>query len=195
MKICICCNQSKPNEDYYAHPQMADGRLGRCKACHKSEIRKNYLRRLQDPDWREKELDRQRAKSKKHRAEGKKPNSEAVKLGAKKWLENNKHKRKAHYAVSNALRDNRLTKKPCEKCGDQDSQAHHDDYSKPLNVRWLCTKHHNEHHVEMRRLERFARSLERQRDAYAETLRGIHDSGMCGNVVFIRHPELSEEKP
>jgi hypothetical protein len=40
-----------------------------------------------------------------------------------------------------------------------------------------------------------ARSLERQRDAYAETLREIHDSGMCGNVVFIRHPELSEEKP
>lgn len=36
--------------------------------------------------------------------------------------------------------------------------------------------------------------LERQRDAYAETLREIHDSGMCGNVVLTRHPELSVDR-
>jgi hypothetical protein len=157
MKICICCNQSKPAEDYYAHPQMADGRLGRCKACHKSEIHKNYLRRLEDPVWREKELDRQRAKTAKSRAAGKKPSEEASKRGREKWLGANQHKRKAHFAVSNALRDKRLFRKPCEKCGDENSEAHHDDYLKPLDVRWLCKKHHNEHHVEMRRLERFTR--------------------------------------
>lgn len=33
----------------------------------------------------------------------------------------------------------------CEKCGAV-AQAHHDDYSKPLQVRWLCKAHHHEHH-------------------------------------------------
>lgn len=50
----------------------------------------------------------------------------------------------ARNAVSNGLRDGKLTREPCEVCGDPDTQAHHDDYSKPLEVRWLCFKHHRE---------------------------------------------------
>ncbi len=41
-----------------------------------------------------------------------------------------------------------LKRKPCEVCGDVETHAHHADYSKPLDVRWLCAKHHKElHHV------------------------------------------------
>jgi hypothetical protein len=47
--------------------------------------------------------------------------------------------------TGNAIRDGRLIRKPCEKCGKK-AQAHHDDYSKPLDVRWLCFKHHREFH-------------------------------------------------
>ena len=39
-----------------------------------------------------------------------------------------------------------LIKQPCEVCGVNKVDAHHDDYTKPLDVRWLCRKHHNEHH-------------------------------------------------
>ena len=39
-----------------------------------------------------------------------------------------------------------IHKKPCEKCGDPNVQAHHKDYSKPLEVRWLCVKCHIELH-------------------------------------------------
>ena len=41
-----------------------------------------------------------------------------------------------------------LTQGPCEICGDLETVAHHDDYSKPLTVRWLCRKHHQEWHRE-----------------------------------------------
>ncbi len=40
-----------------------------------------------------------------------------------------------------------LIRLPCEVCGtEMDVQAHHDDYNKPLDVRWLCRTHHREHH-------------------------------------------------
>jgi hypothetical protein len=39
-----------------------------------------------------------------------------------------------------------LDRKPCEVCGIEKVEAHHDDYSKPLQVRWLCKRHHCEHH-------------------------------------------------
>lgn len=40
-----------------------------------------------------------------------------------------------------------LEKKPCEVCGGTKVEAHHDDYDKPLEVRWLCKKHHSEVHT------------------------------------------------
>lgn len=55
-------------------------------------------------------------------------------------------KRAAHIAVGNAVRDGRLVKMPCEVCGASSAEAHHDDYDKPLDVRWLCESHHDEWH-------------------------------------------------
>lgn len=45
---------------------------------------------------------------------------------------------KAIEVVNNAVRDGRLVREACEVCGAQPAEAHHDDYSKPLHVRWLC---------------------------------------------------------
>ena len=39
-----------------------------------------------------------------------------------------------------------LVKEPCEVCGSHETEKHHDDYDKPLEVRWLCRQHHLEHH-------------------------------------------------
>jgi hypothetical protein len=48
--------------------------------------------------------------------------------------------------VWHAIKKGLLVKKPCEVCGAKRVEAHHDDYRKPLSVRWLCSTHHREHH-------------------------------------------------
>jgi hypothetical protein len=63
----------------------------------------------------------------------------------------------ARKAVANAIRAGKLTRQPCEKCGAEIAQAHHDDYEQPLVVRWLCRLHHDEHHREERLAKRRAR--------------------------------------
>lgn len=45
-----------------------------------------------------------------------------------------------------AIKSGKLSRKPCEICGEPKSHAHHDDYSKPLDVVWLCLQHHKERH-------------------------------------------------
>lgn len=55
--------------------------------------------------------------------------------------------RNAHSKVFKALQTGQLIKKPCEVCGVEETEAHHDDYAKPLEVRWLCRLHHRQWHV------------------------------------------------
>lgn len=39
-----------------------------------------------------------------------------------------------------------IVKMPCEVCGEERVHMHHDDYVKPLEVRWLCVVHHGAEH-------------------------------------------------
>lgn len=52
----------------------------------------------------------------------------------------------ATYKLNYAKRKGRVVQLPCEVCGAEKSQAHHCDYNKPLEVVWLCQKHHSEWH-------------------------------------------------
>lgn len=54
---------------------------------------------------------------------------------------------KARWLVHRALENGTLSRRPCEVCGASPAEAHHDDYTKPLAVRWLCHRHHVEHHA------------------------------------------------
>lgn len=55
-------------------------------------------------------------------------------------------RRRAEQMVTKAVRCGRLIPAPCEQCGGTPTEAHHDDYSKPLDVRWLCRLCHAGHH-------------------------------------------------
>jgi hypothetical protein len=54
----------------------------------------------------------------------------------------------ARYALRDAVKAGKIKREPCF-CGDPKSHGHHDDYDKPLEVIWLCDKHHRERHKEM----------------------------------------------
>lgn len=56
-------------------------------------------------------------------------------------------KARATSRVYFAKQKGQLIKKPCEVCGAEQTDAHHDDYAKPLEVRWLCRAHHRQWHV------------------------------------------------
>lgn len=128
-KVCITCKAAKPLADFYAHPAMKDGVLSRCKECHKAAVR---LHRRQSD--RVREYDRKR--------------------GARRSLADTQAYRRlypeayrAHTAVNNAIRDGRLEKEPCLFCGDVEVHGHHRDYSKPLDVVWLCPRCHHRLHA------------------------------------------------
>ena len=133
-KTCKKCRRSKPIEMYYKHSRMADGHLGQCKSCVKKRVGARYIskhdkiieyekKRNQNPERKAKMLLYQKRRRAKYPG-----------------------KSKARHAVSNAVRDGRITKTPCEICNNPKSEAHHEDYRSLLKVRWLCRKHHREAH-------------------------------------------------
>lgn len=61
-------------------------------------------------------------------------------------------KKRAWLMVQWALKTGRLVKGPCEFCGTRRKVVgHHDDYAKPLDVRWMCVTDHTKYHVKKAR--------------------------------------------
>lgn len=79
-------------------------------------------------------------------------NRESILAQGAKYAKDNRVKRLAKDSVNNAIRSGKITKKPCW-CGSSDVEGHHPDYSKPLDVIWLCVKHHKEIHRKYRKKE------------------------------------------
>jgi hypothetical protein len=68
-----------------------------------------------------------------------------------RWRETHPIREAAHQAVARALKSGALVRQPCEECARHDGvEAHHEDYTKPLTVRWLCRFHHLARHRELR---------------------------------------------
>lgn len=72
--------------------------------------------------------------------------SKSKQESSKRWRVNNKIKSDAHKAVDKAIKLGILIRENCLVCGKENAFAHHEDYSKQLEVTWLCNFHHTEHH-------------------------------------------------
>lgn len=93
---------------------------------------------------REENPEKWREKSRAGRAR----NPELTRARAKAQWQREPDRVRARVAVYSAIKRGKLTRGPCEECGTtQFVQAHHDDYTRPLDVRWLCAKHHKRLHM------------------------------------------------
>lgn len=145
-KRCFKCGEEKAIREFYKHPQMKDGHLNKCKECTKKDSIEN--RKVKVDYYRA--YDRARANLPYRISLRSKNNIKYRKNGTA--ARNNRNYRRrypekyhAHYITRNAIRDGKLIKSDyCEECGKLTTklEAHHEDYSKPLSIKWLCNKCH-----------------------------------------------------
>jgi len=135
LKECFKCKSVKPVDEFYKHSSMGDGYLNKCKECCKHDATKHRNENIEQV----RAYDRERAKTKSRIAQ-------TIEV-TRAWRAQDKRRTVAHSAVARAIRNGVLERQPCESCGNPKSVAHHDDYDKPLDVRWLCQACHRQHHL------------------------------------------------
>jgi hypothetical protein len=130
MKECFKCNRVLPLSEFYTHPRMEDGHLNKCKTCTRRDVRdRRKVNRQHYLDY-----DRERSKDPERQAAiTASTNKDPLKVWARK-------------ATISAITRGVLERLPCEVCGVEPADAHHEDYTQPLKVRWLCRRHHMETH-------------------------------------------------
>jgi hypothetical protein len=139
-KKCFKCRQVKELKEFYKHPPSKDGYLGKCKECTKRDVKL----------YREKNITKIRTYD---RNRGKLPRR-IESNAARNQLRRKQHPLKyaAHTRLNNAVRDGKIEKpKHCQQCGAKTRiHGHHRDYSKPLDVIWLCQICHKADHIKQK---------------------------------------------
>jgi len=115
---CNICKETKP-EDCFGFNVRAGkrGRAYRCKECDKARAKAFYSK-----------------------------NKETI-LEKNRKTYRNSIKPQAKAKVRLAIEKGLLNRQPCEVCEAAEAEGHHDDYAKPLEVRWLCRMHHKLWHA------------------------------------------------
>jgi len=142
IKTCRLCKKQIPINLFITEQHGETTYYRSCRACH---VAKEKQRRAKNPE-----------KHREYRRRWRDKNKESIAASHKLYVYNYPEKRGARRAVTQALTAGRLFRTPCEVCMEMDVEAHHDSYDEKdwLNVRWLCRKHHVEHHTKVRNLEK-----------------------------------------
>ena len=147
-KQCRRCLEVKSIDNFYVHPNMEDGHLNICKACKTKDQKDLYYKDVEAS--RLKERIRGRTEHKKailKKSHSKPEMREKLIINKKRWADANKDKRKAQWKAIHSVKSGKIERKElCEDCGDKAFAMHHEDYSKPLDVVWLCTGCHGKRH-------------------------------------------------
>lgn len=135
-KLCKVCKKKLPLENFSKIKNSYKRIYFRntCKKCYRCTIQKKYIKN---------NLEKHREMM--ARAMRNIPMWKKVAY-REKWREKNRQRfnemHRCHVRIMRALKAGKLKKKSCEVCGVKNVHAHHEDYSKPLEVRWLCPLHH-----------------------------------------------------
>ncbi len=114
------------------------------KAYYKNWYEKNRERMLEkNRCWYQSNKEHAKEYSKQYR----KSHPHVYRKSVREWVEKNPLKKMCQKYVRVALYHKIITRQPCEVCGTTENiHAHHTDYTKPLEIKWLCEKHHLQLH-------------------------------------------------
>ena len=129
---CNKCGVEKEDTEYYPRNRV-------CKSCTKKRV-SEYQKTEKG-----KQVKRQAAKNYYATEAGRQAQARSDKRYKAKPT--TQKKVRAKEAIKRAVRRGDIVRQPCEICGST-AVAHHDDYDKPLDVRWLCPSHHKQWHTE-----------------------------------------------
>jgi len=167
-KTCNRCQKTLPPTEFYKDSNKPDKLQSWCRQCiaayhkvyQKTETGKvvnarKVRRYLSTPEGRAESSKaarryRQSPAGKKYNKEYRQ--SEISKEAREKYCQKNPERIKSRSAVSHAIRDGKLVRpETCSKCGSPGFiEAHHEDYTKSLDVNWLCKECHIARHQELR---------------------------------------------
>lgn len=161
MKKCKKCGEEKPLDGFYKNASHSSGYTARCRSCICAEAAAHRLEHVEAHRARDKArskdpnrvaANRAYSVSERRRVQRKlyeqSPDGAAkIRAQEARYAAKNpgkisaRAKARYHAAVGN------IERRPCESCGETKGvQAHHHDYSKPLDVEWLCDVCHDKAH-------------------------------------------------
>lgn len=147
-KVCTRCKIEKELSEFSKNSALKSGLLSKCKTCDKEKGRRYYLKK--------KAIKLEKVRRYSMSKQGRLKRNEA----SKKYYAEHKEQSKARSVLNQAVKSGKVNRYPCTVCGNEDSHGHHEDYSKPLEVIWLCRKCHTEFHNKKMEQARLTQSKE-----------------------------------
>lgn len=141
--VCKKCGETDPESGFY------ESNSGTCKECVRASVRAN--RRLKISYYRAYDRKRYRESEERQehcRAQGRRYSPEVKAEYQRQYRSKNKEKIQARAKTRKAMLSGKIQKSPCHFCGTTEGlEAHHEDYSKPLDVFWMCRACHSKYHA------------------------------------------------
>ena len=153
MKKCTKCYKLRQSKSFYPNKKTKDKLDSWCRFCRSTYL----LAKIQQQKWRDKHKGYIENWKLVNKYSSSKENIKWRKAHPFYWKKEKRDKKKlwARWNFKNHIRYGKIKRQICEVVGcSQIGEGHHADYTKPLDVQWLCKKHHIEHHKKLKQKER-----------------------------------------
>ena len=144
---CNVCNKTGNKDEFKKDGRLKNGVASICLECQARAAKKKY--------WENPGVAVQRARDQRIRKKNgeQKPRVYCAEEVRERWKRNYKNltaeRKRARWMMSDERTKRGLQSGQCEVCGAVENvDGHHDDYTRPLEVRWLCRKHHRAFHAQ-----------------------------------------------